>query len=571
MSAVLAFVLLTAIIMIISIMAGAAAKLYRKNRFSCLKRYRSGEAHAYASLPAPFEQRGQGFHFGAPAYTATNALALEWNPDQGHGNGHGSGSGPRTLHRQLSNVKSRPLHGAPQHHAGFHHQGGLLKREHTWPATRVGWEDETREGSSRETWGASPKGMRRHSSNMRARECRSPAMPHRRGMPRPPPRMVPPQEPTAAQIAPVPKIEEIVIPEPKPVPTFTPSISLPEALWGFGTLMDRFLRKTTTKGVDAPPPLDYEGLFFMLQGVTTLQVLLMVLCLETMVFMDVPKHTNRVWTLVLKYYVENTAWKSDERIPSIPTSIARAKYGEANKLVLAWHLFERQCVERLEKYFDPEERMKALKQAEICLPRKDPSSSVIFMNAPSSDGYVKKAPPNGEDTRQQHQQQQQPLNPHPLAREDAEPTELPDAKRPKRGGDESRAAMRTPPRPSRESDKKPRSPAQVCEEPSPKRQQFDGEVELTPAEYTYRSVEGELRVFTIQRKDDGLLFTQTSKSCSLLKAGDWYVGDLGQGYRVRVQAVGEKGKTGGAYIVEIQFAPGPKKRWQAKLTATSTK
>lgn len=551
MSAVLAFVLLTAIIVIISIMAGAAAKLYKKNKLSCLKRYSSGEANAYASLPAPPQPQCQAFHFGAPAYAATNALALEWNPD--YGNGHGNA--PPPLNRQFSHVKSRPG-GTAHAHAGYHQQGGL-KREHTWPATRVGWEDGTG-GSSRDTWGGSPKGMRRHSSNMRARECRTPPMPHRRGVPRPPPRMVPPPEPVPAPTAPVPKIEEIVVQEPKPVPTFTPSISLPEALWGFGTLMDRFLRKTTAKGVDAPPPLDYEGLFFMLQGVTTSQVLLMVLCLETMVFMDVPKHTNRVWTLVLKYYVENTAWKSDERIPSIPTSIARTKYGEANKLVLAWHLFERQCVERLEKYFDPEERMKALKQAEICLPRKDPSS-IVFMNAAD---VVSRGSEENKQLRQQPR-----LNPNPLPREDTGAV-LPDAKRPKR---DDRAAMCTPPPPSRETDKKPRSPAQVCEEPSPKRQQFDGEVELAPAEYTYRSVEGELRVFTIQRKDDGLVFTQTSKSSALLKSGEWYLGDLGQGYRVRLQAVGEKGKTGGAYIADIQFAPGPKKRWQAKLTATSTK
>jgi len=539
MSAVLAFVLLTAIIVIISIMAGAVAKLVKKNRMSCMKRYSATEANAYASLPS----QGQSFRVSAPAYPATNALALEWNPDYGSSNNTSS-----TLDRQYSNVK--PTYGPSYNH----HRGAALKREHTWPSGRSSWDE-----NNNNSWGG--VGMRRNriTSNERSSffDCRSSPQqaPHRRAVPRPAPAPAPKTS--------GPKIEEIITPEEKKpkekvpaaaitVPfTFTPSISLPEAMWGFGTLMDRFLRKTNTKGVDALPPLDYEGLFFMLQGVTTSQVLHMILCLEAMVFMDVTKHTNRVWTLVLKYYVENTTWTKDERIPSIPASLARAKYKEADKLVLAWHLFERQCVERLEKYFDPEERMKALKQAEICLPRKDTVvTTTVNMDVNRDDENSKSR-----------------LNSVPLVREDFTGEALPDAKRSKR---DDRAAMRTPP-PSREAEKKCRSPTQVCEEPSPKRKQVDGDVDLVPAEYTYRSIEGELRVFTIQKKDDGLVFTQTSKSCTLSKSGEWYAGDLGQGYRVRLQAVGEKGKTGGAYIVDIQFAPGPKKRFQQKLTATSTK
>lgn len=550
MSAVLAFVLLTAIIVIISIMAGAVSKLVKNNRKSCGKRY--SEANAYASLPS----QGQSFRVSAPAYPATNALALEWNPDYGSSNNTSLSS-----NRQHSNVK--PTYGGPSYHQQPHHRGPALKREHTWPSGRSSWEED-----NHNSWGG--VGMRRDRNTRQEGgrsvfDGRSPQhnAPHRRAScnPRPAP------APTAPKTA-GPKIEEIISQEEeknvKPrekevtaavattVPfTFTPSISLPEAMWGFGTLMDRFLRKTNTKGVDALPPLDYEGLFFMLQGVTTSQVLHMVLCLEAMVFIDAPKHTNRVWTLVLKYYVENTTWTNDERIPSIPASLARAKYKEADKLVLAWHLFERQCVERLEKYFDPEERMKALKQAEICLPRKDTVvTTTVNMDVNRDDENSKSR-----------------LNSVPLVREDFTGEALPDAKRSKR---DDRAAMRTPP-PSREAEKKCRSPTQVCEEPSPKRKQVDGDVDLVPAEYTYRSVEGELRVFTIQKKDDGLVFTQTSKSCTLSKSGEWYVGDLGQGYRVRLQAVGEKGKTGGAYIVDIQFAPGPKKRFQQKLTATSTK
>eukprot|EP00397_Hematodinium_sp_SG-2012_P009194 GEMP01009270.1.p1 GENE.GEMP01009270.1~~GEMP01009270.1.p1 ORF type:complete len:539 (+),score=128.79 GEMP01009270.1:231-1847(+) len=348
------------------------------------------------------------------------------------------------------------------------------------------------------------------------------------------------------------KVEEksiVELEEVDPSERYVAAASLQEAMWGFGALLDRFIQKTPTKN---ETPLDYEGLYFILRGLTAEQILLMVLCLETLVFKDAPKYTNRVWTLVLRYYVENTKWENDERIPPIPTEQARKQTKEADKLVLAWHQFERTCVSRLAKYNDVKERIKALRQVDSVLPRRPEVMEVDQENSQrNSNGSTNstKAPLDSQGCS-------------------------PDPKRAKRGLSPQNRAPSTPLRnapPGKATsgglEKTMRSPSAVVEEPDAKRL-LVAKGELMPAEYTYRSIDGELRVFSIKNKGDELIFTQMSKSCELQKSTGWYVGDLGQGFRVRLQPI-DGGK--GVCLVDLQFCPGPRKRWQNKVTATSTR
>jgi len=342
------------------------------------------------------------------------------------------------------------------------------------------------------------------------------------------------------------------------VERYSTDVTLSEAMWGFGVLMDRFINKTQLQHAD----LDYEGLYFLLRGVTAEQILLMVLCLEAMVFADVPKYTNRVWSLVLRYYVENTKWQHDERLSPVPTDQARRLTKEADKMILAWHQFERQCIPRLSKYFDVRARMRAIRQVDISLPRR-------------SD-FVDKNSDNLEERDEEVASPDRKLV--------QETEKVPDRKRgldTEQKTSPSRSSKSTAPTPTKKmtpqkaGKKKARSPSTGADEPNTKRQRMKND--LTPDEYQYRSIDGELRVFTIQEKvvTDGFkdsmdsctyLFTQMTKSCTLQKAAGWFVGDLGGGYRVRLQRA-DSNPNG----IDLQFCPGARKRWQNNVTAMPTR
>lgn len=527
---VLCVLLLAFICVLALVVAAALGKLWKGG---CLRRLRT-ESLGMLSSNNTINMWDEAFSSAPRMKNRMGAapMALEWHPEWNNSKGQGSNHSGHSMQNSMQNSMQTSMLLS----SGM---GGVMR-----DGTRVMAQPRMHSMSMGEMYGA---------SNWDEWEAEKPYNPSQFRGSSGVPQFKPPTPP-----APVSPKTKVAV-EGEELCKFTASVSLSDAMWGYGVLLERFIHKTPPKN---EVPLDYEGLYFLLRGCTAEQILLMVLCLEALVFTEAPKYTNRVWTLVLRYYVENTKWVSDERIPPIPTEQARKHTKEAEKLVLAWHQFERACVQRLSKYWDVKERTKALEQIDMGLPRRPDVMEV----EPSF--HSKNSMP------MQVHKENMPIGNAKAPRGD-EDESRPGPKRAKRDLSPLKEAPCTPLR-KEAGEKNMRSPSAAIEEPTAKRPMVA--VDLVPNEYTYRSIDGELRVFTIQEKsndtgfkdskDNGFLFTQMSKSCLLQKSNLWYVGDLGQGYRVRLQPVNS---SEGACCVDLQFAPGPRKRWQNLVTATSTK